>query len=83
VLAAVALDGVEDTVSQLLVINGAVGLLALSGAGVLAGVVVRRSLRPLLEVEATAQAIAEATCACASPRPTPARRSAASPRPST
>ncbi|MCW2679603.1 MAG: integral rane sensor signal transduction histidine kinase [Frankiales bacterium] len=58
VLVAVALDGVEDTVSQLLVINGAVGLIALSGGGALAWSAVRRSLRPLVAVEATAQAIA-------------------------
>ena len=58
VLVAVALDGVEDTVSQLLVINGAVGLVALSGGGALAWFAVRRSLRPLVAVEETAQAIA-------------------------
>ena len=58
VLVAVPLDGVEDTARQLLVINGAVGLLALSGSGVLAWWAVRRSLRPLVQVEATAQAIA-------------------------
>jgi len=58
VLVAVALDGVEDTVSQLLVINGTVGLIALSGGGALAWFAVRRSLRPLVAVEETAQAIA-------------------------
>ena len=58
VVVAVPLDGVEDTARQLLVINTAVGLLALAGSGVLAWWAVRRSLRPLVMVEATAQAIA-------------------------
>ena len=58
VVVAVAYDGVEDTVSQLLLINSAVGLIALSGAGGLAAFAVRRSLRPLVVVEETAQAIA-------------------------
>ncbi|TAL12710.1 MAG: HAMP domain-containing histidine kinase [Frankiales bacterium] len=58
VVVAVPLDGVEDTARQLLVINTAVGLLALAGSGVLAWWAVRRSLRPLVQVEATAQAIA-------------------------
>ena len=55
---AVLLDGVDDTVSQLLLINAAVGLLALAGSGLLAGWAVRTSLRPLADVEHTAQAIA-------------------------
>ena len=58
VVVAVPLDGVEDTVSRLLLINGAVGLLALLGGGALAAWAVRRSLRPLVSVEATAEAIA-------------------------
>ena len=58
VLVAAPLDGVQDTASQLLVINSGIGLLALAGAGVLAWLAVRRSLRPLLAVGATAQAIA-------------------------
>ncbi len=58
VVVAVPLDGVEDTARQLLVINTTVGLLALAGSGVLAWWAVRRSLRPLVQVEATAQAIA-------------------------
>jgi two-component system OmpR family sensor kinase len=57
-VAAVPLNGVDDTVSRLLVINGAVGLTALAGVGVLAGWAVRRSLRPLRDVERTAEAIA-------------------------
>ncbi len=57
-VAAVPLNGVDDTVSELLVINGAVGLMALGGVGVLAGWAVRRSLRPLRDVERTAEAIA-------------------------
>jgi two-component system, OmpR family, sensor kinase len=57
-VAAVPLNGVDDTVSQLLVINGAVGLTALGGVGLLAAVAVRRSLRPLRDVERTAEAIA-------------------------
>ena len=57
-VAAVPLNGVDDTVSRLLVINGAVGLTALLGAGVLAAWAVRRSLRPLRDVERTAEAVA-------------------------
>jgi len=57
-VAAVPLNGVDDTVSQLLVINGAVGAAALGGVGVLAAWAVRRSLRPLRDVERTAEAIA-------------------------
>ncbi len=57
-VAAVPLNGVDDTVSELLVINGAVGLMALGGVGVLAGWAVRRSLGPLRDVERTAEAIA-------------------------
>ncbi len=52
------LSGVEATVSRLLVINAAVGLLALAGGGALAAWAVRRSLRPLAGVEQTAEAIA-------------------------
>ncbi len=55
---AVSLDGVRDTGSQLLLINAAVGLIALAGAGVLAWAAVRRSLAPLVSVEETAEAIA-------------------------
>ncbi len=58
VVVAVPLDGVEDTVSRLLLIDAAVGVLALAAGGVLAGLAVRRSLRPLLDVEHTAHAIA-------------------------
>jgi len=58
VVVALSLDAVDDTVSTLLVINGAVGLTALVGGGVLAGWAVRRSLRPLVGVERTAEAIA-------------------------
>ena len=47
-----------DRVGQLLLINAAVGLLALAGGGVLAAWAVRRSLRPLVRVEETAEAIA-------------------------
>ena len=57
-VAAVPLNGVDDTVSQLLVINGAVGVTALGGVGLLAAWAVRRSLRPLRDVERTAEAIA-------------------------
>ena len=57
-VAAVPLNGVDDTVSQLLVINGAVGVTALGGVGLLAAMAVRRSLRPLQDVERTAEAIA-------------------------
>ena len=58
VVAAVPLDGVDDTVSQLLLIDGAVGLVALAAGGALAWYAVRRSLRPLVTVEETAHAIA-------------------------
>ncbi len=58
VLVAVAFDGVEDTVRQLLVISSAVGLIALAGTGGIGWFAVRRSLRPLVAVEETAQAIA-------------------------
>jgi two-component system, OmpR family, sensor kinase len=57
-VAAVPLNGVDDTVSQLLVINGAVGATALGGVGLLSAWAVRRSLRPLRDVERTAEAIA-------------------------
>lgn len=55
---AVPLDGVDDTVRQLLVIDAAVGLVALALGGVAAVVAVRRSLRPLVLVEQTAESIA-------------------------
>ena len=55
---AVPLDGVDETVSKLLGINAAVGVTALAVAGLLAGWAVRRSLRPLVGVERTAEAIA-------------------------
>ena len=55
---AVALDGTQRTVSQLLVIHTAVGFGALVVAAVLAGLAVRRSLRPLVGVRRTAEAIA-------------------------
>ncbi|MCW2665302.1 MAG: Two component sensor protein histidine kinase [Frankiales bacterium] len=54
---AVPLD-VDETVRRLLVIEGLAGLVALGAAGALAWYGVRRSLRPLVEVEATAEAIA-------------------------
>ena len=57
-VAAVPLNGVDDTVSRLLLINGAVGLTALGGVGLLSALAVRRSLRPLRDVERTAEAIA-------------------------
>ena len=71
VVAAVALDGVQDTASQLLVINAAVGLVALAGGGVLAWVAVRRSLRPLVTVERTAEAIAAGDLSVRVPNPPP------------
>ena len=55
---AVPLRAVDDTVDRLLVINGLVGAGALLLAAGLAWRLVRRSLRPLVEVEATAHAIA-------------------------
>ncbi|MCW2613445.1 MAG: Sensor protein [Frankiales bacterium] len=58
VVVGATLSGVGETTSQLLVINAAVGLIALAGGGLLAWVAVRRSLRPLVAVEETAEAIA-------------------------
>lgn len=58
VLVAVPLDGVEDTGSRLLLINAALGLLALAGGGLIAWWAVRRSLQPLVTVEETAEVIA-------------------------
>jgi len=58
VVVGASLRGVRETSAQLLLINGAVGLLALGGGGLLARVAVRRSLRPLVAVEETAQAVA-------------------------
>jgi two-component system OmpR family sensor kinase len=49
---------VDETVRRLLVIEALAGLVALGAAGALAWYGVRRSLRPLVEVEATAEAIA-------------------------
>ena len=71
VVAAVALDGVQDTASQLLVIDAAVGLVALAGGGMLAYVAVRRSLRPLVTVERTAEAIAAGDLSVRVPSPPP------------
>ncbi|MCW2714772.1 MAG: sensor histidine kinase [Frankiales bacterium] len=58
VLAAAPLEDVDDTVTRLLRINALVGVLALALGGVLAWLAVRRSLRPLRQVEGTAEAIA-------------------------
>jgi len=58
VLVAVPLDGVQDTAARLLVINAALGLLALVAGGLLAWWAVRRSLQPLVTVEETAEVIA-------------------------
>ncbi len=57
-VAAVPLSGVQATVSRLLLINAAVGLLALAAGGALAAWAVRRSLRPLVRVGETAEVIA-------------------------
>ncbi|MDP9434082.1 MAG: HAMP domain-containing histidine kinase [Actinomycetota bacterium] len=57
-LVALPLDDVDDTVRQLLVIHGVVGVVVLLAAGLLGWAGVRRSLRPLGTVEATAEAIA-------------------------
>ncbi len=58
VVAGVPLGTVDRTVTRLLAINAGVGVVALGGAGLLAGFAVRRSLRPLVDVERTAEAIA-------------------------
>ena len=55
---AVSLDGVRDTSSRLLLIDATIGLVALTGAGLLVLFAVRRSLAPLVAVEQTAEAIA-------------------------
>ncbi|TDE10981.1 sensor histidine kinase [Jiangella asiatica] len=52
------LDGMEATTTQLLVIDGVVALLALAALAGLAWWTVRNRLRPLEEVEETAEAIA-------------------------
>ena len=58
VVVGASLRGVRETSAQLLLINAAVGLVALAGGGLLARVAVRRSLRPLVVVEETAEAVA-------------------------
>jgi two-component system OmpR family sensor kinase len=55
---AISLGDVDDTVGRLVLLELLVGLLVLSALGGLAYVVVRTSLRPLEEVEATAAEIA-------------------------
>ena len=57
-LVAVPLDDVSDTVSRLRRIIVVVSLAVLAALAMLAYFVVRRSLQPLVEVEATAEAIA-------------------------
>jgi two-component system OmpR family sensor kinase len=79
VVVAASLDGVDDTIRQLRAIDlvvSVVVLLALAGVG---AVIVRASLRPLVEIEQTARAIAAGEC----PTATPAPRSAGSAGPST
>lgn len=56
---AISLDDVESTVHRLIVIETLVGLFVLVLLGGAGYVVVRQSLRPLVEVENTAAAIAE------------------------
>jgi two-component system OmpR family sensor kinase len=55
---AVPLDEVQRTVARLLRIEGVVGVLVLAVLGLAAFAVVRRSLRPLVEVEAAAELVA-------------------------
>ncbi len=55
---AVPLSDVDETVTRLLAIDALVGLAALLAAAALARWLVRRSLRPLVQVESTAHAIA-------------------------
>jgi two-component system, OmpR family, sensor kinase len=59
VVRAISLSDVDDTVHRLIVIETFVGLLVLVLLGGAGYVVVRQSLRPLVEVENTAAAIAE------------------------
>jgi len=58
VTVATTLEDVDSTVRRLQRINLLVSLLVLGGLGLLGYLVVRRSLRPLVEVETTAAAIA-------------------------
>jgi two-component system, OmpR family, sensor kinase len=55
---ATSLSDVSSTVDRLILLQSAIGLAVLLLLGVLAYLVVRRSLRPLVEVETTAAAIA-------------------------
>ncbi|MFD4267941.1 sensor histidine kinase [Rhodococcus sp. NPDC058481] len=55
---AVSLSDVDDTVEQLIILQLGIGAGVLAALGAAAYVVVRRSLRPLVEVEHTAAAIA-------------------------
>ncbi len=58
VVVAKSLDDVESTVSRLVALQVAIGVVVLLALGVLGGFLVRRSLRPLGEIEQTAAAIA-------------------------
>jgi two-component system, OmpR family, sensor kinase len=53
-----SLEDVDDTVAQMTVVLLLVGLGVLVAVGILGGLVVRRELRPLTEVEAVAEGIA-------------------------
>jgi two-component system OmpR family sensor kinase len=55
---AVSLADVESTVSRLMVIDAAVGAVVLGCLGVMGYLLVRMSLRPLVEIEETAETIA-------------------------
>lgn len=59
VVIAVPLTDLESTLRQLLLIEVIVSLLVLAGLGLLSWVMVRRDLRPLEEITATAGAIAQ------------------------
>ncbi|MDX6216157.1 MAG: hypothetical protein QOG99_1741 [Frankiales bacterium] len=59
VVVALPLNDIEATLSHLVLLEGAVGGAVLVLLGGLGYVVVRRSLRPLVEVERTAEAIAD------------------------
>ncbi|MFD6951296.1 two-component sensor histidine kinase [Nocardiopsis sp. TSRI0078] len=57
-VAAQSLAGIEDTLDRLVLIEAVAGLVVLSAVGFGAAAIVRFQLRPLREIESTAQAIA-------------------------
>ncbi len=58
VVVAASLDGIDSTIRQLRLIDLVVSVVVLAGPGRVGAVIVRASLRPLVEIEQTARAIA-------------------------